>query len=159
MVAPAVKDFWVLGKNKAATLAAREVALGKAKALGKAGFLNFPALTNSYIFLATAETSGAGGLPAQALILQKADGLRLAVSESGEKVLFSLALRAKDAETVSQMHDVLLGLKALAALGGMGNEDLRSLSSSARVESSGDTVSVNLSFPIGRAIEKARESE
>ncbi len=158
VVAPAGKNLWVLGKNKTATFAARDVALGKAPSIKHSNFLN-SSTTNSFFILAAAETRGAGGLPAQAKILQNAEGLRITVGESGENLLINLALRAKDPETVSQMHDVLQGLKALATLGGTANEDLKILSSSAVILSREDAVLVTLNLPLARAMQKVREDK
>jgi hypothetical protein len=159
-VVPAAKDVWVLSKSKTAALAARAVVLGKAPALAKGAFLNHPAATtNNFFLMAAAETSGAGGLPAQARILQKADGIRLAVGEQGDKLLLNVMLRAKDAETLAQIRDVLQGLKALVTLGGAGNEDLAALSNSARINLDSEVLSVNLSLPLARAMQKVREDK
>lgn len=159
IVAQAEKNLWVISKNKTAALAARDVVLGKAPALKDGAFLNYPAVTNSFFFLAAAETSGAGGLPAQARILQKADGVRVAVGERGEKLFLNLMLRAKDPDTLAQIRDVISGLKALVALGGAGNEDLATLSSSAQITSDSEVVSVNLFLPVSRAMQKVREDK
>jgi hypothetical protein len=159
VVAPAVKDLWVVSKNKKAAFAAREVLLGKAPALKDATFLNSPVATNSFFLLAAAETSGAGGLPAQARILQKADGIRISVGEQGEKLCLNLMLRAKDSETLAQIRDVITGLKALVALGGVGNEDLAALSSSAQITSDSEALSVNLFLPLKRAMQKVRDDK
>lgn len=158
-VVPAEKNLWFVGKNKAAVMDARDVVIGEAPALKETGFLNYPAMTNNFFIMAAAETSGAGGLPAQARILQKADGVRIAVGEQGDKLCLNLALRAKDAETLAQIRDVAQGLKALVALGAAGNEDLMALMNSAQIGTDAETLTVNLSLPLSRAMQKVREGQ
>src|SRR5688572_16010268 len=90
----ASEKIWLIGKNRATLQAAREVAMGKAEALKDAPFLDYPTVTNSFFFLALADTGNAGDkLPAQAKILQKAEGGRIAIGEQNDKVLINIALR------------------------------------------------------------------
>jgi hypothetical protein len=121
--------------------------------------LNYPAVNNSFFFLALADTGSAGDrLPAHAKILQKADGGRLAVGESGDKILFNLALRAKG-DAVAEMQQVAQGLIAFAKLAHQDNKDLSFLVDSAAVSTNNNYVSVQLSFPLDRAMKKVREKE
>jgi hypothetical protein len=151
---------WLISKSKASLQAAREVALGKAEALKDATFLNYPAMNNSFFFVAVADTGSAGDkLPAQAKILQKAEGGRLAIGEKEDKILFNLALRTKDAETIAEMQQLAQGLIAFVKLAQPDNKDLTALVSSASVTTNANFLAVELSFPLDRAMNKVREKE
>jgi hypothetical protein len=152
--------MWLIGKNKANVLAARDVVLGKAEALKDSALLNYPTVNNSFFFLALADTGSAGDkLPAHAKILQKAEGGRLAVGEKDNKVLFNLALRAKQAETIAEMQQLVQGLVAFVKLAQPDNKDLNAFVSSAAVNTNQHYLSVELSFPLDRAMQKVREKE
>lgn len=154
----AAKGVWVVGKNKAVVQSAREVVMGKGSALKDDSFLSYPAVTNTFFFLAVADAGSAGDkLPAQAKILQKAEGGRVVIGESGEKILLNVALKAKDAETITQIQQVVQGLIAIVSLTQPDNKDLTTLMGSAAVQSTSNTVSVSLSFPVDRAMKKVRE--
>jgi hypothetical protein len=151
---------WLVGKNKATLQAAREVALGKGESLKDPAFLNYPTLTNSFFFVALADTGAAGNkLPPQAKILQKAEGGRLAIAEKGDKILFNVALRAKEADTIAEMQQIVQGLVAFVKLAQPDNKDLTTLVSSAAVTTNQNYLAVELSFPLNRAMEKVREKE
>jgi hypothetical protein len=156
----AADKTWLLGKNRGSLEAAREVVLGKSAALKDAPFLNYPTMTNGFFFLAVADTGAAGNqLPAQAKILQKAEGGRLAIGEQGDKVLINLALKAKEAETITEMQQLVQGLIAFVKLAQADNKDLNALVSTAAVTTNQNYVSVQLSFPLDRAMKKVRENE
>jgi hypothetical protein len=153
-------NVWLLGKSKTALEGARQVAIGKAAALTDAEFLKFPAPENTFFFMAAADTGSTGAkLPAQARILQNADGGRIVIGELGDKLFLNLALKSKDTGTIQKIRDVLYGLKALAALTASEDKDLAALTSSAAVSATDHVVSVNLSFPVKRAMERAREDK
>jgi hypothetical protein len=150
-------DVWLLGKHKPSVEAARKVITGASPALAKADFLDFPKIENSFFFLAAADTGSAGArLPAQAKILQSAEAGRIVIGESGDKLFVNFALKAKDAETLNQIGEVLRGLKALVALANE-DKDLSSFVNSAAISSGDNILTVNLNFPVKRAIEKSRE--
>ena len=152
--------IWLVGKNLASLQAARDVVFGKADSLKDAAFLNYPAVNNSFFFLALADTGSAGDkLPAHAKILQKADGGRLAIGEKGDKVLFNVSLRAKQAETITEMQQFVQGLVAFVKLAQADNKDLNALVNSASVNTNQNYLSVELSFPLDRAMNKVREKE
>lgn len=154
------ENRWLLSKNKAGLQAAREVALGKAEGLKDAALLNYPAVNNSFFFVALADTGSAGdSLPAHAKILQKAEGGRLAIGEKDDKIVFNLALRAKEAETIAEMQQLVQGLAAFVKLAQPDNKDLNTLASSASVTTNQNYVSVDLSFPLNQAMQKVREKE
>lgn len=154
------EKMWLVGKNKATLQAAREVAMGKAEPLKDAAFLNYPSLTNNFFFVAVADTGSAGDkLPAQAKILQKADGGRLAIGEKDDKVLINVALRAKEAQTIAEMQQVAQGLVALVKLTQTDNKDLNTLVTSAAVTANDNYLTVDLSFPLKQAMQKVREKE
>jgi hypothetical protein len=151
---------WLIGKNKTTLAAARDVALGKAESLKDPAFLNYPSLTNTFFFVAVADTGGAGDkLPAQAKILQKAEGGRLAIGEKDEKVVFNVALRAKQPEVLNEMQQLIQGLVAFVKLAQADNKDLMALASSASVTTNQNYLSVELSFPLNRAMQKVREKD
>jgi hypothetical protein len=151
---------WLISKNKGSLLAARDVALGKGESMKDPALLNYPAINNNFFFVAIADTGSAGEhLPAQARILQKAEGGRLAIGESADKILFNLALRVKEAQTVSEMQQVAQGLIAFAKLAHQDNKDLGPLINSAAVKTNDNYVSVELSFPLDRAMRKVREKD
>jgi hypothetical protein len=152
-------NVWLLGKNLANLQAARDVVLGKAESLKDPALLNYPAVNNSFFFVAIADTGSAGDrLPAHAKILQKADGGRLAVGEKDHKILFNVALRASG-ETISEMQQLVQGLVAFVKLTQADNKDLNALAGSASVSTNQNYLNVELSFPLDRAMQKAREKE
>jgi hypothetical protein len=151
---------WLVGKNKATLAAAREVAMGKAEGLKDPAFLNYPALANSFFFVAVADTGTAGDkLPAQAQILRKAEGGRVAIGEKEEKILINVALRSKEPQVLTEMQQIAQGLVAFAKLAQPDNKDLNALVSSAAVSTNDNYLSVELSFPLNRAMEKVREKD
>ena len=154
------EKMWLLSKNKAGLQAAREVVLGKAEGLKDAALLNYPVVTNGFFFVALADTGSAGdSLPAHAKILQKAEGGRLAIGEKDDKILFNLALRAKEADTIAEMQQLAQGLVAFVKLAQSDNKDLSTLVSSASVKTNENYLSVDLSFPLNQAMQKVREKE
>jgi hypothetical protein len=152
-------DTWVLSKNRASMLSARNVAMGKAAALKNAAFLEYPTVTNSFFFLAFADASGVDKLPAQAQILKKADGGRIVMGESGDKVFLDISLKSKDNDALAQIKQVVQGLIAIVSLSQGENKDLMALANSAAVSSTNQMVSLSLSFPLDRAMKKVREQE
>ena len=159
-VVQAGEKTWLVGKNKASLAAAREVAMGKADALKDPAFLTYPALANSFFFVAVADTGTAGDkLPAQAKILQKAEGGRLAIGEKDEKLLINVALRSKEPQVLTEMQQIVQGLVAFVKLAQPDNKDLNALASSAAVSTNDNYLSVELSFPLKRAMEKVREKD
>ena len=154
------ENRWLLSKNKAGLQAAREVALGKAEGLKDAALLNYPAVNNSFFFVALADTGSAGdSLPAHAKILQKAEGGRLAIGEKDDKIVFNLALRAKEAETIAEMQQLVQGLVAFVKLAQPDNKDLNTLVSSPSITTNQNYLTVDLSFPLNQAMQKVREKE
>ena len=152
--------IWLLGKHRESVQAAREVAMGKEAALKDAPFVNYPAMTNGFFFLAFADTGTAGSkLPAQAQILQKAEGGRLAIGEQADKLLINVALRVKDAKTISEMQQLAQGLVAFVKLAQADNKDLMALVNGANVTTNENFVGVDLSFPLDRAMKKARGND
>jgi hypothetical protein len=152
--------MWLIGKNKTTLLTARDVINGKAPALKDAKFLNYPTLTNSFFFIAMADTGSAGDkLPAQAQILKKAEGGRVSIGENGDRLLLNLALRAPDSDTIQKMQQLAQGIIALVTLSQSENKDLITLVNSASVSTNESYLSINLSFPLQRAMQHVRERE
>jgi hypothetical protein len=153
-------NCWLIGKHKPSLEAARKVVAGAAPGLTKADFLDFPAAENGFFLLAAADTGSAGArLPAQAKILQNAEAGRIVIGEAADKLFLNLSLKAKDADTLSQIGEVLRGLKALVALANTEDKDLKELVNSAAISQGGNILTLNLNFPVRRAIEKSREED
>lgn len=149
-------NLWVVSKNKRSLAAAREVATGKNSGGLPSKMTAYPSITNSYFFLAVAETA-AEGLPAQAALLKKAEGARFAVGERSDKLFLELALKAKDDAVRTQLQQALQGLIAFISLAKPDDKDLMSLANSAAVANADGFVTVSLSFPLERAMQKVRE--
>lgn len=152
----AASNLWVVSKSKKSLNAARDVATGKSGGGLPSKMTAYPGITNSYFFLAVAETA-AEGLPAQAALLKKAEGARFAVGERSDKLFLELALKAKDDSVRTQLQQALQGLIAFISLAKPDDKDLMSLANSAAVANTDGFVTVSLSFPLERAIQKVRE--
>jgi hypothetical protein len=155
------EHLWLLSKSKTRLVVAREVVLGKEPSLKDSDLLKFPDVAKTFFFLAAADMRNAGGsaipLPAQAQVLQKADGGRVVIGEKEDKLFINAALRCKDSETLTQLQQVIQGLVAFVALSKPDDKDLAALTSSASIAAAGGLLSINLSFPLDRAMQKVRE--
>jgi hypothetical protein len=149
-------NLWVLSKSKSVLELAREVASGKAPGGLPGKMTAYPASTNSFFFLALAETASEG-LPAQAALFKKAEGARIVLGERGERLFLELALKSSNAEIRTQLQKAIEGLIAFVSLAKADDKDLVSLAGSAAVDSDDKFVSVSLTFPVQRAIQKVRE--
>lgn len=151
-------NCWFLGKHKPSVEAARKVVAGTAPALTKVDFLEFPKVENGFFFLAAADTGSAGTrLPAQAKILQNAEAGQIVIGEASDKLFLNLSLKAKNADTLTQIGEVLRGLKALVTLANTEDKDLSTFVNTAAISQDENILTVNLNFPVRRAIEKSRE--
>ncbi len=150
----------IVSKGRAAVLKAREVLNGSAPNLDSAPFGKLCQAGNGFFFVAAARGfSDAAPVPPQARVLQMADGLRVVLGEKGDQVTASLALSAKTAEAARQMHQVLQGMIALAALSQVENPDLKTLVAGTRVGLDNQTVMVDISLPVARINQKIVEEE
>ncbi|HKS35665.1 MAG TPA: hypothetical protein VJW76_00645 [Verrucomicrobiae bacterium] len=149
----------VVAKSREPNQKASEVLAGKSANLtsGKA-FSGFPDVQKAFFFLGVAEAFNADvPIPPQANVLKMADGGRLVLGENADRLFLNVALKAKSSEVVTQIQQVIQGLVALASLSKTENKDLMQLAQSARVSADENLVSLNLEFPVERAIEKLSE--
>ena len=149
----------VVAKSREPNQKASEVLAGKSANLtsGKA-FSGFPDVQKAFFFLGVAEAFNADvPIPPQANVLKMADGGRLVLGENADRLFLNVALKAKNSEVVTQIQQVIQGLVALASLSKTENKDLMQLAQSARVSADENLVSLNLEFPVERAIEKLSE--
>jgi len=88
----------------------------------------------------------------KAKILKLADGGRVILGEDSNELFLDLSLKAKSADVVTQIQQVVQGMIALAALSQSNNQDLQQLAQSAKVSSAGKIVSLKLGYPADQAV-------
>jgi hypothetical protein len=144
----------VVSKSRTELDAARARLAGKAPAVSpNQAFTTFPAVTNSFFFLAVAELFDlTKGVPAQAKVLQMAEGGRVALGERTERVFLDLTLRGKTAEVSQQIQQVVEGMVALVSLGQPNIPELLDLAKSTKVSARDQLVSINLDYPSDKLI-------
>jgi hypothetical protein len=121
-------------------------------------FGGFPAVSNSFFFVALADASNLPKtLPARAKVLQMADGGRVALGERADQVCLDLTLRGKTAEVARQIEQVFAGMLALVTLGQPEYPDVVDLAKSAKVSSSQELVTISLEYPASKVIAKVTE--
>lgn len=148
-----------LAKSREQIERSHAVLSGKAANLkGSKSFADFPAVTDTFIFLGVAEGFNEAGLiPPQAKVLQMADGARIVLGEKQERVFANVAIKGKTTEVVGQIQQVLQGLVALGSLGQPEDKDLSELVKGIKVAASDKVVSVGVEFPVARALERLAE--
>jgi hypothetical protein len=148
----------VVGQSRQQVEAARAVIRGKQAGLtGTApDELQVPqAGDEAFIFVAAARGfADQAPLPPQAQLLRKADGLQASLRESGDHLLLNIALLTKDSQVSGQIQQVILGLKALVAMGANDNPEVQRLARALDVGTKGDRVEVTLRIPVEMALEK-----
>ena len=150
----------VVGRSRDMTQKAADVLAGKSPNLTSSkAFSEFPDVRKTFFFLATAEGfSAETALPPQAKILQMADGARVALGENAERLFIDLALKGRNSDVVTQMHQVVQGLIAFASLGQTENPELAQLIRGIRVSADDKIVRLNVEYPVARAIEQVKEN-
>ena len=158
-VSPGLAGHVVASKSRAQLESLRVTLSGKAKTGGpNEAFSGYAKVANSFFFLAVAEGFNENtALPPQAKILKMAEGARLVLGEKGELIFLNLALKAKEAEVVRQIAQVLEGIKAVVALGQSENKELLELVQSINVASTEKMVTVNLEYPLAKVMDKIDE--
>ena len=132
-----------------------EVVLGKSANLTSTKtFSAFPEAPNGFVLLGVAEGFIDAPLPPQAKVLKNADGGQIVAGEKADKLFLQLSLSGKDAESATQIQQVLQGLLALASLAQGENQDLQQLSQAAKVSSNDKVVTVNLELPVSTIIDR-----
>jgi hypothetical protein len=136
--------------------AATKVMESKAPSLkDKPTFSGYAALPGGFFFLALADGfNKVADIPPQANVLKLADGMRLALGESGEKFKAQLTLNAPSEEVAKQIKALVSGLLMLTTVS---NHDLdgdfmlqvaRQLTSEEAIKVTGKQLVLNLEVPI-----------
>lgn len=158
-VAPNINGWVVVGKRRANVDEGHEVLTGKKETLANQNaFTDYPQMANSFFFLGMAHGFDDTPVPPQAQVLKETSGGRLAVGESADKLFVNLVLRGKSAESATKVQQVLQGLVALLTLSG-DKPELTELARNTQVTNEAQNVTVNLSFPVNKAITKIAEKE
>lgn len=137
---------------------AQAVLTGKGENIVKSkAFAAYPTITNSFFFLGIAEAFNMGdNIPPQAKVLQQADGGRLVLGETAEKLFLQISLRTKTPEASQQIQQVVQGLIAIVSLGTEEPEVLQ-LVQSAKLTSTDNLVTLGLDLPVAKAMAKIEE--
>jgi len=154
-------NLLVVGHSPEATKKAVMVLQGKSANLASTRtFTDFPDMKKAFFFLGMAEGFNSdAALPPQAKVLQMADGGCLVLGERADLIFLNVALKAKTAEVVTQMQQVIQGLVALATLGQPDNKDLMQLTQSVKISTAEKVVNVSAEYPVEKAIEKLAEQK
>jgi len=78
----------------------------------------------------------------------------VALGESADRLFLSLALRAKTADVVGEMQQVVQGLIAIGSLSQPHDNDLGRLLQSIKVSTADNVVNVRVDYPVDKAIEQ-----
>ncbi|MDA1274143.1 MAG: hypothetical protein O2960_08835 [Verrucomicrobia bacterium] len=150
------KNLVLLGKSRKQVEKAQSVLNGKTKSVASTkAFSDLLPESKSFFFLAVADgLSSAQNAPAQAKVLQMAEGGRIMLGETENKLVAELVLKAKSAQVVGQIQAVLQGMIALASLSQSDNHELQRLIQGINVSSAGDIVTIKLQYPLGEALKK-----
>ncbi|MES2709699.1 MAG: hypothetical protein V4726_24080 [Verrucomicrobiota bacterium] len=132
---------------------------GKAPSLeGTTTFSEYATLPGGFFFLALAEGFARdAGLPPQAQVLKLAEGGRIALGESTDKLQLSVSLKAQTTEGAVQIQQVVQGLIALASLADVDEPELIEVKKwvgGAKVDAKEKLVSLNLAVPVAAALKQ-----
>jgi hypothetical protein len=150
----------IISKSEELIDATRERLAGKGPSLSSSStFGELPLVGNSFIVLGAAEVlNDFHGIPAQAKVLQMADGGRVALGERAEQVYLDLTLRGKTAEVTHQIQQVIEGMVALVNLGQPDLPDVLDLAKSVKVSSQDRLVTVSMEYPATKVIARLNEA-
>lgn len=148
----------VLAKSRDQIGQAREVITGKTANLAKStSFNDYPKTANTFFFLGLAEGFNENAnIPPQAQVLREAKGGRLVVGEKDQNVFVNLIFKGKDEESSTKIQQVLQGIVALVSLSQQ-DKEITELAAGTKIASEGKNVSVNLQFPVAKALAKIEE--
>jgi hypothetical protein len=151
----------LISKSREELRRAREVLEGKRDTFKTSHTLaGFPSLPEHFFLLAGAEGfNELAPIAPKAQVLKLAEGLRLTLGEAKNQLALNLSLKAKTEEVTQQIQQVVQGLIALVALGQVENPDLQQLVQSAKVSTHEKLVTVDLRYPVDKAIAKIAEGE
>ena len=149
----------IISRSKAQIEAARELLAGKGPSLASTKSIGeFPAVSNGFFFVGLANAIDLpNSIPAQAKVLQMANGGRLVLGEKADQVFLELALRGKTPEVTRQIQQVIEGMVALVSLGQPDNPDLVDLVKSTKVSAADQLITISVHYPVGKVIAKLNE--
>jgi hypothetical protein len=159
-IAPNVGNLVLVAKSREQIEHAREVVTGKGANLAKSSTFNdYPKTANTFFFLGLAEGFNENAnFPPQAQVLREAKGGRLVIGEKEQNVFVNLVFKGKDEESSTKIQQVLQGIVALVSLSQQ-DKAITDLAAGTKIASEGRNVSVNLQFPVARALEKIQEKQ
>jgi hypothetical protein len=155
----------IVGKSLDSIQNARGVLSGTSASLASTKtFSEFPQSPNPFFFMGAVDAFNSSPETAKeprdgdefnpkAKILKLADGGRVLLGENSKELFVDLSLKAKSAEVVTQMQQVIQGMIALASLSQSDNQDLQQLAQSAKVSSTGQIVTLKLGYPAEQAVQ------
>jgi hypothetical protein len=151
----------IAGKFEDEVRRARDVVLGSVPNLIASNpFAGYPETApNTVVYGAAQGLADNVPVPPQAQVLKKADGMRLAIAETGGNVAINLAMKTKTAEVAQQVQQVVQGMLALAVLGQNNNPDLQDLIQGLKVSGGDRLVTVELNYPVAKALQKMDEKK
>lgn len=149
----------IISKSAKDMESAQAVIEGKGDSITKSkAFGTYPAITNSFFFLAVAESFNMGDhVPPQAKVLQQASGARIVLGETADKLFLQLALKTKTAEASQQIQQVVQGIIAMISLGQVEEPEIAQLVQSAKLSATDNMVTLGLELPIKTALAKIEE--
>jgi hypothetical protein len=158
-IAPQAGGPIVISKSPDQIDAVRERLSAKGPAPGAIKMLTkFPAVSNAFFFVGVAEAPELPtGLPAQAKVLQMADGGRVAMGERDQDLFLDLALRGKTPEVGRQIQQVVEGMVALVSLGQPDNQDVVDLAQRIKVSSANELVNIHIEYPTAKVIARVTD--
>lgn len=126
---------------------------GKGSSLGEqSAFSDYPTLPGGFFFVAVAEGFARDlGLPPQAQVLKLAEGGRIGLGESADKLQLSVSLKAQTTENAVQIQQVVQGLVALASLADVDEPELvkaKEWLRGAKVNAADKVVSLDIAVPV-----------
>jgi hypothetical protein len=108
--------------------------------------------------LGVAEGIGQGAnLPPHAAVLKKAEGGRLVIGETGDRIVLNLDVKAASPDVAQQIQQVVQGLLALGALNAEQQPDLAALAQGVRVSLNGSLVSLGVEIPTAKILNMIKE--
>ena len=148
-------DVVVLGKSRKQIQKAQAVLSGATKSLKSTqAFSELLPDSKAFFFLAVAEgLSDAKNAPPQAKVLQMAEGGRLMLGETENRIVAELVLKAKEEQVVGQIQAVLLGMIALASLQAE-NPELQQLVQGIDVRKDRNMITISLKYPLNDALKR-----
>ncbi len=142
-------DVWISSKSYDQIEKAQSVIEGLTENIANSDSRLLVAEKPGFFFLATAEGFDAiGDMPAQARVLQKAQGGQIALGEYAGMFQANLSLLTPGPEVSGQLSRIIQGMVALASFAEIGDERLDTLMNNLSVEEADRLVSVDIAYPV-----------